>query len=70
MKIIAHRIGNKINGDGAAFSDSLLELDENMFELLQNYFLSAKICQNYTIESHTKKHNKDCGMIQKETSQD
>lgn len=41
MKIIAHRIGNKINGEGAAFSDSLLELDENMFDLLQNYFLGA-----------------------------
>lgn len=41
MKIIAHRIGNKINGEGASFSSEELQLDENMSELLQNYFLSA-----------------------------
>lgn len=41
MKIIAHRIGNKINGEGVSFTNEELQLDENMSELIQNYFLSA-----------------------------
>ena len=31
---------------------------------------TIKICQNYSIELHTKIHNKGCGMIQKEILQD
>ncbi|REC57010.1 nucleoid-associated protein [Chryseobacterium piscium] len=41
MKIVAHKIGNKINGEGASFTNEELQLDENMSELIQNYFLSA-----------------------------
>jgi hypothetical protein len=41
MKIIVHKIGNKINGEGVTLSDELMQLDDNTLELLQNYFLSA-----------------------------
>lgn len=41
MKIIAHKIGNKINQEGCGLSSEELRLDGNMFELLHNYFLGA-----------------------------
>ncbi|KUJ54006.1 nucleoid-associated protein [Chryseobacterium aquaticum] len=41
MRIVAHKIGNKINGEGVSFTNEELQLDENMSELIQNYFLSA-----------------------------
>jgi hypothetical protein len=41
MKIIAHKIGNKINGEGVSFADEEIQLDESMFGLFENYFLSA-----------------------------
>ena len=41
MKIVAHKIGNKINQEGCGFSSEELQLDDNMFELLENYFLGA-----------------------------
>lgn len=41
MKIIAHKVGNKINGENLITYDEELQLDENTFELLENYFLGA-----------------------------
>lgn len=41
MKIVAHKIGNKINSEGVSYTNEELQLDENMSELIQNYFLSA-----------------------------
>lgn len=41
MKIIAHKIGNKINQEGCELSSEELKLNDNMFELLHNYFLGA-----------------------------
>ncbi|OWK97078.1 nucleoid-associated protein [Kaistella haifensis DSM 19056] len=41
MKIIAHKIGNKINQEGCYISSEELQLNDNMLELLQNYFLGA-----------------------------
>ncbi|GAA4156737.1 hypothetical protein GCM10022217_16040 [Chryseobacterium ginsenosidimutans] len=41
MKIIVHKIGNKILGEGVGFSDEELHLDENTSEILQNYFLGS-----------------------------
>lgn len=40
-KIIAHRVGNKINGESLILSQEELRLDEGMAELLENYFLGA-----------------------------
>ncbi|WP_102980142.1 nucleoid-associated protein [Chryseobacterium scophthalmum] len=41
MKIIAHKVGNKINGEGAGMADDLLQLDESKTDLLLNYFLGS-----------------------------
>lgn len=41
MKIALHRIGNKISGEGASFSDEELQITEEKQELLQNYFLGS-----------------------------
>ncbi|OBW40829.1 37-kD nucleoid-associated bacterial protein [Chryseobacterium sp. MOF25P] len=41
MKIIAHKVGNKINGEGAGMADGLLQLDETKTDLLLNYFLGS-----------------------------
>lgn len=41
MKIIAHKVGNKINGEGAGMADNLLQLDESKTDLLLNYFLGS-----------------------------
>ncbi|PIF44900.1 nucleoid associated protein NdpA [Chryseobacterium sp. 52] len=41
MKIIAHQIGNKINGNGVKLSQEELHTDETMQELLQQYFLGS-----------------------------
>ncbi|MDO5615075.1 MAG: nucleoid-associated protein [Cruoricaptor ignavus] len=40
-KIIIHRVGNKINSENLFLSQQELQLDEEMKELLGNYFLSA-----------------------------
>lgn len=40
-KIIVHRVGNKINGESLALSQEELQLDEEMKELLGNYFLNS-----------------------------
>jgi hypothetical protein len=41
MKIIVHRVGNKINGESLNLSNETLQLDEATTELLQNYFLGS-----------------------------
>ncbi|MGV4415231.1 nucleoid-associated protein [Chryseobacterium sp. T1] len=40
-KIIVHKVGNKINGDALIISQEELQLDEDMKELLGNYFLNS-----------------------------
>lgn len=41
MKIIAHRVGNKINGESLILSDYELQPDEKMAEQLENFFLGS-----------------------------
>jgi len=41
MKIIAHKVGNKILGESLNLSDQELNLSEGVAEILQNYFLGA-----------------------------
>lgn len=41
MKIIVHKIGNKINGEDCSFSNEELQLDDNMREALESYFLGS-----------------------------
>lgn len=41
MKIIAHKIGNKINGEPLVISQEELFLNEDLSETLQNYFLGS-----------------------------
>lgn len=41
MKIIAHRVGNKINGESLKISNSELQLSEEVTEILENLFLGA-----------------------------
>ncbi|MEN5306950.1 nucleoid-associated protein [Chryseobacterium cucumeris] len=41
MKVIAHKVGNKILGGELVLSENPLQLDEQMFQLLQDYFLGA-----------------------------
>ncbi|GEN74109.1 hypothetical protein CLA01_41810 [Chryseobacterium lathyri] len=41
MKIIAHRVGNKINGESLSISQDEMQLNEEMTELLQDYFLGS-----------------------------
>ncbi|WP_278494888.1 nucleoid-associated protein [Chryseobacterium arthrosphaerae] len=41
MKIITHRIGNKINGEEMLISNQELQLSQEMGELIQSYFLGA-----------------------------
>lgn len=41
MKIITHRVGNKINGEEMLLSNQELHLTQEMAELVQNYFLGA-----------------------------
>lgn len=41
MKVIAHKVGNKILGGELVLSEYPLQLDEQMFQLLQNYFLGS-----------------------------
>lgn len=40
-KIAVHRVGNKINGESVTLSREPLQLEDEMKELLGNYFLSA-----------------------------
>ncbi|HBR11548.1 MAG TPA: hypothetical protein DD740_04930 [Chryseobacterium sp.] len=40
-KITVHRVGNKINGESLTLSQEELQLEDDMKELLGNYFLSA-----------------------------
>ena len=40
-KITVHRVGNKINGESLTLSQQELQLDEDMTELLGNYFINA-----------------------------
>ena len=40
-KITVHRVGNKINGESLTLSQEELQLEEDMKELLGNYFMSA-----------------------------
>ena len=40
-KITVHRVGNKINGESLTLSQEELQLEDDMKELLENYFLSA-----------------------------
>lgn len=41
MKLIAHYVGNKINGEGVLISNQEMQLSEEMAELIQEYFLGA-----------------------------
>lgn len=41
MKIALHKIGNKILNEGAGFSDTELQINDDTKELLQNYFLGS-----------------------------
>lgn len=41
MKIIAHRVGNKINGESLMLSQYNMQLNEEMAEQLKNYFLGS-----------------------------
>lgn len=41
MKIIAHRVGNKINGESLMLSQYNMQLNEEMAETLKNYFLGS-----------------------------
>jgi hypothetical protein len=40
-KITVHRVGNKINGESLTLSQEELQLEDEMKELLGNYFMSA-----------------------------
>ena len=40
-KITVHRVGNKINGESLTLSQEELQLEDDMKELLGNYFMSA-----------------------------
>ncbi|WP_187478383.1 nucleoid-associated protein [Amniculibacterium sp. G2-70] len=40
-KIVVHKVGNKINQEGLFLSNEELKLDEEMLEVLENYFLSG-----------------------------
>lgn len=40
-KITVHRVGNKINGESLTLTQEELQLEEDMKELLGNYFMSA-----------------------------
>ena len=40
-KIVVHKVGNKINQEGLFLSQEELKLDEEMLEVLENYFLSG-----------------------------
>lgn len=40
-KIIVHKVGNKINQENMFLAEQELQLDEEMKEILENYFLSA-----------------------------
>ncbi|KQT17402.1 hypothetical protein ASG31_08300 [Chryseobacterium sp. Leaf404] len=54
MKIIAHKVGNKINGESLITYEDELQLDESTFELLENYFLGAfKTEETYQFYSDT-----------------
>jgi hypothetical protein len=41
MKIIAHRVGNKINGESLMLSQYNMQLNEETAETLKNYFLGS-----------------------------
>ena len=41
MKIILHKIGNKVLNEGTGFSDTELNISDDKKELLQNYFLGS-----------------------------
>ena len=40
-KITVHRVGNKINGESLTLSQEELQLEEDMKELLEDFFLKA-----------------------------
>ena len=40
-KIIVHKVGNKVNQENLFLSESELQIDEDMKELLTDYFLNA-----------------------------
>lgn len=40
-KIVVHKVGNKINQEGLLLSEEELELEDEMKEILEDYFLSA-----------------------------
>ena len=41
MKIIAHKVGNKINGESLMLSQNELQVSEEMKEVLESYFLGS-----------------------------
>lgn len=41
MKIVVHKVGNKINGESLILSQEQLAIDEQTAEVLQNYFLGS-----------------------------
>ena len=40
-KIIVHKVGNKVNQENLFLSENELQIDDDMKELLTNYFLNA-----------------------------
>lgn len=54
MKIIAHKVGNKINQEGVGFSDELLQLDETQSDVMHDFFLASfKTEETYQFYSDT-----------------
>jgi len=50
VKLILHRVGNKLNNDGIIFSQSELDIDDKRKTLLKKYFLSSiKSDEYYTL---------------------
>ncbi|MDP5169082.1 MAG: nucleoid-associated protein [Bacteroidia bacterium] len=45
--LAVHKVGNKIKNEGYVASESLYELEENMTEVLQEYFLTAFKAEEY-----------------------
>lgn len=60
MKIITHRVGNKINGEGMLISQRELQLNEQAAEELKNFFLgSLKSDETYHFYSDSYLSNND-----------
>ncbi|ROH98387.1 nucleoid-associated protein [Chryseobacterium sp. G0240] len=71
MKIIVHKVGNKINGEDLNISKDALQLDEATAEMLQHYFLSSfKTEETYQFYSDSYLSNNPVYNAVKEIFQD